>query len=872
MLKNPKSGAAQRLRAFTLLAALEAMGAIGLIFSAPSEGSSAWLLGLSPARWLLLAALLVIAASFAVLYWLNLKGHKVWQSIEKRILAAVAHPVLYAVIIGAALLLSVLSFYLCILTYKFTDEFVHAWLLRLFPALAWLLLFSLQTLVFAPLLRASKSEAFNIKAWLPGGYALVVIAAVALFMWGTGLGLQPDRAGWDTPGVPLLATQVLLASFGAGLLYLLLIFIERRFGWQLSRVDLIAAFVLWVLAIWIWQAQSLTPTFFSPTPRAPNFEYYPQSDAATHDLSAQSLLVGEGFNDVIEKPLYSFFLAILHTLAGQGYLNVVAVQIVVLALFPAILFLLGSQLHHRLTGLLLALAVILREQNAIALSGDINVSHSKLLMTDLPAALGMALLTLLVLRWFQADRRDLRWPLWVGGALGLLLLLRSQTLIFLPVALILAFCQAGKILRIRLQYAGLLLLGFLLAALPWMFRNYQYTGQFGYSQPLQALYLAKQYSLTPELGDPGFPEGTPVSDYVSLGFSKVAQFTLTYPGEVARFVVAHFFHNEVSALLALPMRFDLTDKIVTFYNLRPYWLGAEDRLWSECCSLDTYVSDTPYWQNWDGQIPNDAWLPLAFNLTVVAIGVGAAWRKTGWLVLVPLGVHVLYNLSTAVARVSGWRLILPVDWVLTLFYCAGLAQLTLWGWSYLFESRQAKAEKRARPRPTSRRQQRLPQWAAAILLAGLLLPVAELAVPARFPVLDAATAQAQWETSDLAQMTGLNLQGFLGQPGAKAIWGRALYPRFYATGVGESGGESASNPLPFSRMAFRVVGPMRDQVALPLAAPPGFFPNAVDVLVLGCSEETYFRAAAVVFLNYEGQDLLADNSDAFICADSENFQ
>jgi len=132
--------------------------------------------------------------------------------------------------------------------------------------------------------------------------------------------------------------------------------------------------------------------------------------------------------------------------------------------------------------------------------------------------------------------------------------------------------------------------------------------------------------------------------------------------------------------------------------------------------------------------------------------------------------------------------------------------------------------------------------------------------------LDAATAQAQWEDSELAQLTGLDLQGFLRQGGAKALWGSALYPRFYPAGIGESGGESAYNPLPFSRMAFWVVGPENDQVALPLEAPPGYFPNAVNVLVLGCSESTYFQAAAVVFLDDGGHDLLADDSDAFICA------
>jgi hypothetical protein len=851
------------LQAFLFLPAAEALLAIGLVFGSPSEGTSAWLLGLSAARWLLVAVFAAIGLAFATLFWFSWKKDGRWVKFEAKFLSAAKHPIVYAIVIGIGLILTILSFYLSILAFKFTDEYVKAWLLRLFPALVWIFLFSFQSLIIVPLLHAADRKPSKFRHW-PTVVALAALFLISAFIGVSGLGLQPDRAGWDTPGVPLLATQILFAWVGAVVLYAVIGLAEKRFGWNLSRLDLAAAFALWVLAIWLWQSQPLTPTFFSPTPGPPNYEYYPYSDAATHDLSAQSLIVGEGFNEVVEKPLYSSFLSTLHTLVGQDYLKVVAAQIVVLALFPAVLFFLGSRLHHQLAGLLLALAIIFREQNAIALSGDINVSHSKLLMTDLPAALGVALLALLAIRWLQVDRRDLRWPLWIGGTLGLLTLLRSQVVIFLPFALVIAFWQASKLLKPRLVAAGLLLLGFLLAAFPWMLRNYTLTGQLGYSQPLQALYLAKQYSLTPELADPGFPEGTQVSEYPSLGISKAMQFTLEHPGEVARFVTAHFFHNGVSSLLALPMRFDLADKAVTFYNLRPYWIGAEDRLWTECCSLNAYVETTPYWSSWDGQLPADAWLPLTFDLLAVAIGIGAVWKQVRWLTLVPIGIYVIYDVSTAIARVSGWRLILPVDWVLLLFYCAGIAQLTLWVWTYFFPQKPIETAKVKESRAMDWRRQRLPYWTAAILVAGLALPLAEMLVPARYPESD-MVVQTVWSESELAAATGLDLHAFLMQKGAKALLGRALYPHFYGAGTGEPGGVSASNPQPFSRTAFWVVGPEREQVALPLAASPASFPNGVDVLVLGCGEQTYFRAAAVVFLQEEIPDLLANNPDAFIC-------
>jgi len=52
-----------------------------------------------------------------------------------------------------------------------------------------------------------------------------------------------------------------------------------------------------------------------------------------------------------------------------------------------------------------------------------------------------------------------------------------------------------------------------------------------------------------------------------------------------------------------------------------------------------------------------------------------------------------------------------------------------------------------------------------------------------------------------------------------------------------------------------------------LAVSPAFS-NAVDVLVLGCAEENYFKAAAVVFPEGEAPDLLANDSSIFLCSPS----
>lgn len=831
-----------------------ALLALALVFAAPSQGASAWLLGLSLARWGLVLALALAAGAFG---WLALRSADRPSSVS-RALEWARQP---AHRLGLALcfaIVGVAALYLCLLTFKFEDAFVAARLQRLLPLFLFIAFLCIHNLAFLSFRQDGQQDAVRrlAGAW---AVAFALLALFALTIGQTGVGLTPDRTGWDNPGVPLLGTQVLLACCVAAALLWLLSVLNSH--WPAARTDVVICAVLWLVATLAWQAQPLQPTFFSPRPVAPTNEFFPYSDAATHDLIAQNVMVGEGFIPAAEKPLYSFFLAGLHSLVGQDYLGVVNAQILVLALLTVALYLIATRMHHRYSGALLALMVILRERNTIALGGQIGVSHSKLLMTDLPTALALAALSLLLLRWLSADRRSLRWPLLAGAALGAVALLRSQSMIFLPLLLLLAFGIAAAGWRSRLKYAGVLLLGFFLFALPWMVRNGFESGQFGFSQPLQGLYLAKQYSLTPEANDPGFPPDTPPSQYAQLGFASVLRFTREHPAFVAQFITAHFLHNEVSSFLALPLRFDLADKLVQFYNLQPYWVGQEGRLWSECCSLDSYIAQTPYWQNWQGEFPADAWLPIVFNVGMISLGLAAAWKRLGWAGLLPAGLHLVYNLSTAIARVSGWRLNLPVDWALLLYYAMGLGQLGLWLWAAFAPA--VDRAKTTKPRPPKAqygwRAEGLTRVSAVLLLAGLVMPLAELAIPARYAPLAADQAAQQWRQGNLG--SDFDAAAFLSQPQARALVGRALWPRYYGADAGEPGGQwPAFNPLPFARLGFVLVGPQGAQVVLPAEQAPDGIRNAADVLVFACQRGDYLEAVALMQTSAPAQSWLSNRS------------
>jgi hypothetical protein len=88
--------------------------------------------------------------------------------------------------------------------------------------------------------------------------------------------------------------------------------------------------LLWVGAVWLWNQAPFSNSFFAEGPYPPNQDYYPYSDAALTDLGGQYMLIGERleYPYFTEKPLYTFFLGLLHQFVGQNYWTTTTWQIV----------------------------------------------------------------------------------------------------------------------------------------------------------------------------------------------------------------------------------------------------------------------------------------------------------------------------------------------------------------------------------------------------------------------------------------------------------------------------------------------------------------------------------------------------------------
>ena len=290
-----------------------------------------------------------------------------------------------------------------------------------------------------------------------------------------------------------------------------------------GQLDLIVAVLLWGTAVLLWQSVPLDASWFVTENRPPNFEPYPNSDAHYYDTPAQTALVGEGFyfynTPFIRRPLYAAFLTALHVIGGQDYNQVAFLQILVLAFFPVLGYLVTRALHNRFSGLILAILLILRETNSIAISGNITASHVKLLMVDMPTTMLVSGFVLALLHWFKTINRSQIAALFTGGVLGACILLRAETFIFFfPVSLVaLILVKSKKKQRQWLQQSLLFLWGILLVTAPWVWRNWDMTGQIFLDSPIARFDLVAQryqpfYTGTQATAAPQQPTAAPTPD------------------------------------------------------------------------------------------------------------------------------------------------------------------------------------------------------------------------------------------------------------------------------------------------------------------------------------------------------------------------
>jgi 4-amino-4-deoxy-L-arabinose transferase-like glycosyltransferase len=795
---------------FVLLTGL-GMAALVALARVPADPKNSLLLGFSASRLVMMAGLLVltlVTGAAAVLLGLERADWLQWTD-------PVRHPGLNGWLIGLSALLALVSA-LALFWLRYADpERWLPFLERVQPLLVYLLLAGAVSALWLLFLRQGLSwQAFWKRKPVYVSAALIwaILLVVMLFVKLTGLGVTLDPAYWGEPGVAIQAWMLGLVLLGGLAALLLGLWLARHsdFPWT----DWVLALVIWSVAVGIWLSvptDIVRNSFYMPiTP--PGDQPYPISDAGFYDYASQNLLLGYGYVDSIPpRPLYILFLAGLHSLFGQRYDLILTAQTLVLALFPVVLYWLGRRLHSRTAGVVVALLAIFRELTSILISSETRVSNTRMLLTDLPTALVIALAALLVLRWLQRKDQPGLSPLLAGCCLGVMFLLRTQSILILPFVVLLAFLVYGRRYKQWFLATVLVGIGIVVTISPWMAHNYRLTGKFTFDNPSQIGLLSSQYSTSDNLSS----EALDPSESLS---ANLLSFMLSNPGYVAGFVTNHFLATEIDGLLALPLieRFD--------------GLSAPINL---------------YWMDWAGQLTWYNSLLVILYLGLIALGIGTAWRRLSWAGLVPLGFNLGYALSNGVARFSGWRYDLPADWVPYFYFGLGIAEL-LAGAALLFNARSEDLFTTAREQifaPTRRPWLKGTAMLAGFALLGALPWIAEASIPPHFADLDKPALLAQLAEAPGLQQAGIDqqeLDAYASQEGVEVRQGRLLYPRFYWRNNGMRAAHpwAAFAPREYPRVGFIMIGErfVHGVIRMSEIPSPSDFPQASDVIVLGCRQ------------------------------------
>lgn len=768
--------------ALFLLWTIQGLAAFFWLALLPADAERGLLFGYSASRLTLLGLALVLTGFSAALAWLtfNRRFHlpEAWQLPLYR----------------AAMLL-MLAAPLTILILRAlgqTSGFIYtAYASRLAPLAAWVTLAALEWVVLDQKNKKQKAKETGQPDRLFLLFALVLLA-LTVFIVTTRLGITRHNDGsWGAPTTPLLEWQIALALVVA-------LLTARFWSPKVLLSDGQIALLVYCFTCLLWLTQPIIPGYFATPPRAPNFEIYPFSDALIYAQSAQAALVGNGFiwPEVPTRPLYITFLTWLHALAGQDYTQVIFLQTLVLAAFPAVLYLLGKELAGRPLGLGLALLAALRDLTAnVAAPFALNYTYTKLFFSEIPAALLLSLFTLLILRWLR-EPKPLWYPLLTGGILGLSSLIRLQSAVLLAAVIPLAFFLV-KDRHKWLVGSALMVLGVTLALTPWLARNYRATGGLVVDNPIsQTMVLARRWS-----GDNGnqlFPHLPGENDAAySSRMSRLALENLKAdPGRILGSAVNHFFNNEIGNLLVFPLRDQLQ--------------SPGELVWPEHA----------FWQNWQGR-PTPGQIPvIAFYLALLALGLAAAWQHNGLLGLLPLALTLVYNAWTALFLSSGDRFLVPLDWAAYFYLFLGLLNLA---------SRILDLPTGILPRlngTIGHGELNSVHWpglfatGAVILLLGATIPLTEFAFPRQYAPLNPLPSPGETVT----------------------LRGRAIYPRWYDADEGEPGtaklGYGVSDE---ARLVFFLTGEANTLVIYPQVAPETL-PNTTAVTVTGTWEDGFLRA------------------------------
>ena len=671
------------LMGYFLLAAVEACLGIIYLLSIPSDPKNQWLWGYSLSRLIFLAGFLVpllFMSVFALHVWRDkIWRNRIWGSILPKFRANLLGLSGFSLLLTIPILLTPL--------YRFGDW--QPYIERLFPFIWYIIFLSLQTIISLNYQReymAWQDFANEIKKNRLALLFSIITLFGLILLWGgitfTGIGIRGNWGLWREAGVPLLPSQILstLIIIVAWQIITPIVLRNKAIStspfsdWVCQRKDVLISVGIWLLTFLLWTSPLLRESFFFPGPYPPSNEFYPFADSATWNMYGQFALIGQGFANrsaFADHVGLAGFEAILHLLIGQNYTQLVVAQTALYAIFPVILYWLGKHFHSTSAGTLLASLIILREMNAFASGNMINLSHAKFLLTEFPVGIGLAAITLWFFLWLRKHpQKNIAYALPIGGVLAILILLRFNTL-GIPLAILAGIIlYFGRNWKNTFKSSLLILISITIVLSPWMWRSWKIAETpFFFSGKASAILNEKfraPPAPAPTVVPPSSFEKAPnAKEYLSIGYS-IDKRAYTKPSPVfeetrpstSLTILNHFVHNLVTSVLILPTTPFFHNLKHTLYEVSPFWNKTNGQ--------------------WAGDLTTLEGLGLLLNLVLLSIGIGISWQKWRLPGLIPLGIYIAYNFSTALARTSGGRYIVPISWVVLFYFSLGVIQIIFW--------------------------------------------------------------------------------------------------------------------------------------------------------------------------------------------------
>ena len=794
----------------------------------PSDQKNAWIASLSLSRLILILGMLAVSAAAWWGYSLARKDHPLF---EKFYTWMIEH---YGRVLGFFLTLLLVTYTLLMLPVENFKTFQYAYQ-RLLPVLQWGCGVSLAWVVWLTAYKLKPGARQRMMAFLSRnkrmigwsvGIGIISLAFTAL----TGLGITPEDIGWYEAGIPILTWQFQLVLLLVVIVWGVLRGKPHRDD---ARLDGVIFVLLWVLTAAIWLQVRPAPNYFEEYDPAAQ-RMIPYSDARRYAVGAQNLLAGEPFSLTEDKPIYLLFLAGIQAFTGTDYAQTVAVQSALLAVLPGLLYLLGKMLYRREAGLLAAGLAIVQQVNAFHLAQDLNLSHSKLLMTEYFTGVLLALVCVVAVKWLRMESRPAALGLMLGGLSGVAALARLNAYIAIPLVavFILLADWKRKSRRTILLHLGTFILGAFLVLFPW---NYYTTTQLGmpYSirKVLTTLETRRNIDFLEEDG------GLFHTQVASLETNSLP-IPISLEEETKRIFspwisFKHFVHNEVMTLFVLPFT-------VSFENL-------------------DYYPNHPLWspeQPWQGALSMVEWGLVSLNLLWVLGGIVVAFRHARWAGVVPFGMHLAYHYANGFATKSGGRYLVPVDWGVYLYYAVMVIALVGWGMKIFFAVRTRPAVQR----PTNRQNLAMGKtWFVGAFLVCVLAGMSILFVTwgekSNFKVYSAKEIYSQFQADAgfAAQFSTVeDLQRRIDSEDGVALSGKVIYPQYEEALLKNPQGRSTIRGN-FPQITFSFISPFPSLGVLPVSSPDvlGSFPDGAEVIVVGCTrywggEAVYVEALGVL--------------------------